>query len=135
MSAPQRRQVIEVAGLEHKTPIPTGVRLGNLIFTSALTGRNIETGRYPESVEEQASRAFAKLRMFLDEAGATTEDIAHVRVYMNSLADRPALNKEWLAMFPSADNRPTRHVVVSDIAQFDPLLRMQLEVMIVLPEG
>lgn len=128
----ERRHTIPVPDLEHASPLPVAACIGSLVYSSAITGRGA-TGTYPADVTVQAANAFERLRLFLDAAGATPEDVLHVRVYLRSLEDRVHLNVPWEEMFPDRLSRPARHVVISDLAQFNDRLRIQLEVVVVLP--
>ena len=53
---------------------------------------------------------FRNLEKVLAAAGATTRDIAKLSFSVTSMSLREAINQEWLAMFPDADDRPARHV-------------------------
>jgi len=128
-----RRRVVDVPALAHRSPLPVGVRVGRLLVSSAITGRDDRTGAYPEDPAVQAENAFRRLRLFLAAAGATTADVLQVRVYARAVADRRHLDPAWMVTFPDPTDRPARHVVVTDVAQFHPLLRFQLEVTVVLP--
>ena len=57
-------------------------------------------------------------------AGGTTDDIAHMTVFVKSREARPLINVEWVKMFPDAESRPTRHTL-----QYDALAgNMQLQI-------
>ena len=43
-----KREVIEIPGLSHMVPIPMGAKKGNIVFSSAIGGRNPETGETPK---------------------------------------------------------------------------------------
>ncbi|HZU06294.1 MAG TPA: RidA family protein [Chloroflexota bacterium] len=124
-----RRQVIEVAGLEHGAPIPVAVRIGNLLFTSAINGRDPTTGQLADGAAAQAALAFQNLRRVLEAAGATTDDVAHVTVFLKDNSYRDAINGPWLEMFPDPKNRPARHAVTADLRGG---MLIQLEVIAVL---
>lgn len=133
MSPRPARRTVDVPGLTHASPLPVAARIGRLVQSSAITGRDTATGEYPQDASVQAANAFTRLRLLLDELGARPDDVLAVRVHMRSLADRPVLDVPWTAMFPDPADRPARHVMTSDITQFNPRLRFQLEVTLVLP--
>ena len=39
-----RRKSIHIKGMEHGAPIPNGVVIGNMIFSSAISGKDAKTG-------------------------------------------------------------------------------------------
>ena len=47
-------------------------------------------------------------------ARGTPDDVAHMNVYVKTPEARPAVNKEWVAMFPDEESRPTRHTIQND---------------------
>jgi enamine deaminase RidA (YjgF/YER057c/UK114 family) len=96
----------------HRNPIPTATRVGNMLFTSVIAGRDPVTGEVPDSPSEQAANAFKLLGMILEKAGATPEDVAHVTVFLKDDSARPHVNTAWLQMFPDEHSRPARHTIV-----------------------
>jgi enamine deaminase RidA (YjgF/YER057c/UK114 family) len=109
------RQVIEVPGMSHNAPIPAGARVGNLIFSSAIAGRDPETKKVPPDPDAQAELLFRNLRTFLEKAGCTPDNIGHMTVYLKEEQYRESINKEWLKMFPHEKNRPARHAIRVDL--------------------
>lgn len=96
-------------------PIPPGVRIGDLVFSSAIGGEDPATRSIPPEPERQVAFAFRHMRTLVEAAGGTTADIAKVTVHLSDLAHRDLVNAEWLRMFPEADDRPVRHSVVADL--------------------
>jgi enamine deaminase RidA (YjgF/YER057c/UK114 family) len=107
-----RRTVIEAADLPHHTnPIPTAVRIGNMVFSSALFGQDPETHELPDDPATQVANAFRAVRRVMEEAGGSVSDIGKMTVYLRDMQIRQAVNAEWLKMFPDDDDRPVRHAV------------------------
>jgi enamine deaminase RidA (YjgF/YER057c/UK114 family) len=97
--------------MEHGAPIPNGVVIGNLIFSSAISGKDAETGVLSADPDQQAEAMFRNLRLFLEKAGGTPDQIAHMKVYLKEEKYRDAVNKVWLKMFPDEHERPARHAL------------------------
>jgi len=108
------RDSYNVEPMIHANPIPTAARTGNMLFTSVIGGRDLETGQVPPDAEQQAVNAFAILAKVLERAGATPGDVAHVKVHIKEASVRPLVNKAWLEMFPDEQNRPARHTVIEE---------------------
>ena len=103
---------IVVPGLSHGTaPIPVGARLGPLICSSGLNGKDRATGDLPADGIGQVRHAFANLQAFLEAAGAGTRHVVKLTIYLKDEHLRGAINEEWLALFPLADDRPARHIL------------------------
>lgn len=113
MSRPRRS--LEVPGLAHNAPIPLGARLGNLICSSAVAGKDPATGQLPPDIASQVQAAFDNMQRLLEAGGATLGDVAKLTVYVKENSVRDAINAEWLRAFPDPADRPARHIVVQDL--------------------
>ena len=127
-----RRQVVQIPGVKHKAPIPSAVRIGNLLFSSAINGRDPATEELPEGAAEQVEQAFRNMAALVSAAGGTTDDIAHVTVFLRDRSDRKHVDEHWLAMFPDPADRPARHALPLDRAGGT---LVQLEIVAVLDYG
>lgn len=110
-----RRRSIELPGFGHENPIPAASRIGSLLVSGALTGRDPRTREMPASLDEQCANVFGHVRALMDAAGGTTEDIVRLTVHLVDYRDRGGLNREWLAMFPDPGSRPARQVLKADL--------------------
>jgi enamine deaminase RidA (YjgF/YER057c/UK114 family) len=111
-----RRQHLEGSGLpKHPQPFPTAVKLGNMVFTSALGGADPETGKLPDAPEEQIRNAFHHLATAMRLAGGSVADVGKVTVYLKDRAMRELVNPVWIATFPDENDRPVRHTVAADL--------------------
>ncbi len=104
-----KRRSIHIAGFKHANPIPAASRIGPLLVSSVVVGRDPATGELPEAIEEQCIHLFAHVRAMLAEAGATPEDVVKMEFWMHDAGTRAIVNQEWLKMFPDFDCRPSRH--------------------------
>jgi enamine deaminase RidA (YjgF/YER057c/UK114 family) len=106
-----KRKSIHIEGMEHGAPIPNGVVIGNLIFSSAISGKDAQTGVLSTEPDEQAEAMFRNLKLFMEKAGGTPQDIAHMTVFLKEEKYRDSVNKAWLRMFPDEHDRPARHAL------------------------
>ncbi|HET6183140.1 MAG TPA: RidA family protein [Acetobacteraceae bacterium] len=94
----------------HENPIPNACRIGNIVMSSVISGANPGTRELPPTIEAQAANVFAYIRHDIEAAGGTVDDIIKVTFWVKDpVKDRPALNVEWVKMFPNPDSRPARH--------------------------
>lgn len=110
-----KRRSIHVKGMEHGAPIPNGAVLGNVIFSSAISGKDAKTGILSPEPDEQAEAMFRNLRLFLEEAGASPANVGYMKVYLREEKYRDAVNKAWLKMYPDEHDRPARHATKVDL--------------------
>ena len=124
-----KRTVLHIKGSDHENPIPTAVKIGNMVYTSALIGSNPETGEVPKDVNEEIKFLFHYLKEIMEAAGGSTDDIAHLSVYVSDREYKKLVNPHWLEMFPNPEDRPARHTTVKSLK---PGLRVQFEMVGVL---
>ena len=110
-----RRKSIHIKGMEHGAPIPNGVVIGNMIFSSAISGKDAKTGVLSPDPDEQAEAMFRNLRLFMETAGGAPENIAYMKVYLKEEKLRDSVNKAWLKMFPDEHDRPARHAIKTEL--------------------
>lgn len=106
-----RRRSIHIKGFQHTNPIPNASRIGNMVMSGVILGRNTETGETPETLEGQCAAVFGYMKDTVEAAGGSPDDILKVTVWLKNPGDRTALNAEWTKMFPDPDSRPARHVL------------------------
>lgn len=124
-----KRQVIQINGSAHENPIPTAVKIGNMVYTSALMGTDPSSGQMPETVEEEVAQLFTYILEIMEKAGGSDENIAHLSVSVTDRSYKEIVNKEWLKLFPDPDNRPARHTTVHSLK---PGVHVQVEMVAVL---
>ena len=124
-----KREVIHIKGSKHENPIPTAVKIGNMVYTSAIIGSDPKTGIIPEDVDHEIANLFNYIKEIMKAAGGSTDDIAHLSVYMTDRKYKANVNKEWLKMFPDPNNRPARHTTEKSLKKG---LRVQIELTAVL---
>ncbi|MDN6640299.1 MAG: RidA family protein [Tetragenococcus sp.] len=124
-----KRKVIKISGSEHDNPIPAAVKIGNMVYTSAIIGNHPETGQIPETVEQEITFIFQYMEEIMNKAGGSTDDIAHLSVYVIDRKLKQKVNVEWLNTFPNPDDRPARHTTVKDLK---PGVNVQVEMVAVL---
>lgn len=127
MSRPKRS--LHVPNVGHKAPIPLGARVGNLICSSGIAGKDPASGALPDDAVTQAAHAFTNLRALLAAGGASLDDVVRLGISVKDDSVRDAINAQWLATFPDPDDRPARHISVHDLQHG---MWLQLEVMAVL---
>jgi len=111
---PRPPRSIDLPGASHKAPIPAAARVGNILCTSAVAGKDAE-GQLPSDLSAQSRNAFANLRAVLQAGGASSADLVKLSITIKDNTVREAINAEWLACFPDPHDRPARHIVVQDL--------------------
>jgi 2-iminobutanoate/2-iminopropanoate deaminase len=107
------RRSISVAGLDHgDSPFPVATRVGPYIYSSALSGRNPDTGELDSDIATQAAQAFDNVERVVTAAGGQPGSIVKVVVFARDrAATRAVIDAPWTALFPDPDSRPVRHTI------------------------
>jgi 2-iminobutanoate/2-iminopropanoate deaminase len=131
---PRQGRSIHLPGVTHgQAPIPMGARVGNMIYSSALLGKDPSTDTLPADGAAQMQWLFHNLRSFLAHAGATLDGVVHVTAYLRDNSLREALNAQWVACFPDPDDRPARHTHLNP--DMPGAVLAQLEIVAVAQDG
>lgn len=110
-----KRNSIHIKGMEHGAPIPNGAVLGNMVFSSAIGGKDAKTGVLSDDPDEQAAAMFRNLELFMASVGGTPANIGYMKVYLKDEKYRDNVNGPWLKMFPDEHDRPARHAIKVDL--------------------
>ncbi len=88
-----------------------GVRIGNLVFTSGLTGtRRGGPSDFGGSVEEQTRTILQKHKDNLEAVGSSLENVLKVTVFLSDIkVEKPAMNKAYAEFF--TNHKPSRSAV------------------------
>jgi len=129
------RTAIEIPGFAHRNPLPVASRIGDIVASGVLTGRDPGTGEMPTDLATQCANAFHHVRSVMTAAGGSVDDVLKLTVHLSDARDREALNDEWTRMFPDAATRPVRQVIA---ATLDGDARIHVDILAVIrprPEG
>jgi 2-iminobutanoate/2-iminopropanoate deaminase len=107
----RRRTSVYADGFQHANPIPAACRIDNVIYSSLIHGVDRSRDGVSATLEEQAELMFIRLRDVVEAAGGSTDDVVKVTMWMRDRADREAVNRFWLEMFPDATDRPARQTI------------------------
>jgi len=92
-----------------------GAKIGNIVYSSAISGLDPQTRSAPQDPDQQAEMLFRNIETFMKLAGGTPGDIIRVTVYVKEERYRDSVNKEWLKMFPDEKDRPARHTLQAPV--------------------
>lgn len=109
------QQVINIKGLEHPEGSPIACRIGPLLVSGAISGKDPESGQLPDSVDAQARNAFANLKRVLAAAGMGLDDVAKLTIYVRDDAYGAIARKHWAECFPDPKRRPARRTLEAKI--------------------
>jgi 2-iminobutanoate/2-iminopropanoate deaminase len=84
-------------------------RFGNLVFVAGQTGRHPTTGEVGSDVRVQTRNALERIKLILQAAGTSLENVLTVTTHLTKREDLAAYNAEYARYFPT--NKPARTTV------------------------
>lgn len=76
------------------------IRTGDLVFVTAQTGRDPETGKLEEGLEAQTRRMLSNIDAVLNAAGCTAADIVKVTLLLANIKDFKAVDVIYSSWLP-----------------------------------
>jgi 2-iminobutanoate/2-iminopropanoate deaminase len=125
-----KKEVIQVNLAAANPNLSTATRFGNLVFVAGQTGRHPMTGEVGRDVREQTQYALQRVKMILETAGTSLDNILTVLTHLTRREDLAAYNEEYAKFFPS--NKPAR-TTVEAMLNFPELL-VEITVTACIPE-
>ena len=122
MSTPRSKDVVSTRAPEPVGAFPHAKRVGDLLFLSGIGPRKRGSKEIPGvtlgpdgdilryDIEKQTLAVFENVRLVLEDAGASWDDIVDVTVFLTDMkADFPVFNRIYAEHFTT--NRPTRTTI------------------------
>ncbi len=108
--AGQTPEALTVAGLTDPG-VPLGVRIGDVVFSTGIDGRDPGTGKLSEDREAQVRQAYSNLHALLMNAGGSWNDVLHVYAFLDRLRAQSLMHEVWEEIFPSHGQCPARKAI------------------------
>ncbi|WP_179134449.1 RidA family protein [Oceanobacillus timonensis] len=90
-----------------------GIKMNNRVYVAGQPPVDPETGKVPETVEEQTRIALTNIKNVLEAAGAKLEDVVKVNTYLTNVEDFKKYDKIYQEFF--TDNLPVRTTIGCDL--------------------
>ncbi|TMA87872.1 MAG: RidA family protein [Deltaproteobacteria bacterium] len=104
-----KKQVIQVNLAAANPNLSPATRFGDLVFVAGQTGRHPMTGEVGKDVREQTRYALQRVKMILETAGTSLDNVLTVLTHLTRREELAAYNEEYAKFFPS--NKPARTTV------------------------
>jgi 2-iminobutanoate/2-iminopropanoate deaminase len=104
-----KKEVIQVNLAAPNPNLSPATRFGNLVFVAGQTGRHPITGETGLDVREQTQYALLRVKMILETAGTSLDNVLTVLTHLTRREDLAAYNEEYAKFFPV--NKPARTTV------------------------
>jgi 2-iminobutanoate/2-iminopropanoate deaminase len=104
-----RKEIVQVNLAAANPNLSPATRFGNLVFVAGQTGRHPMTGEVGRDVREQTQYALLRVKMILETAGTSLDNVLTALTHLTRREDLAAYNEEYAKFFPT--NKPARTTV------------------------
>ena len=104
-----KKEIIRVELAAPNPNLSPATRFGNLVFVAGQTGRHPVTGEVGRDVREQTRNVLERIKLILEAAGTSLENVLTVTTHLTKREDLAAYNEEYAKYFPT--NKPARTTV------------------------
>jgi 2-iminobutanoate/2-iminopropanoate deaminase len=104
-----KKEIIQVQLAAPNPNLSPATRFGDLVFVAGQTGRHPTTGEVGRDVREQTHNAIERIKLILEAAGTSLENVLTVTTHLTKREDLAAYNEEYAKYFPT--NKPARTTV------------------------
>jgi 2-iminobutanoate/2-iminopropanoate deaminase len=104
-----KKEIIQVNLAAANPNLSPATRFGDLLFVAGQTGRHPITGEVGRDVREQTRFALERIKMILESAETSLENVLTVLTHLTKREDLAAYNDEYAKYFPT--NKPARTTV------------------------
>jgi 2-iminobutanoate/2-iminopropanoate deaminase len=104
-----KKEIIQVDLAVPNPNLSPATRFGNLVFVAGQTGSHPITGELGKDVREQTRNVLERIKMILEAAGTSLENVLTVTTHLTKREDLVGYNEEYGKYFPT--NKPARTTV------------------------
>ena len=104
-----QKETIQVQLAAPNPNLSPATRFGNLVFVAGQTGRHPTTAEVGKDVRQQTRNALERIKLILEAAGTSLENVLSVTTHLTKREDLAAYNEEYAKYFPI--NKPARTTV------------------------
>jgi 2-iminobutanoate/2-iminopropanoate deaminase len=125
-----KKEIIQVNLAAANPNLSPATRFGSLVFVAGQTGRHPVTGEVGRDIREQTRNALERIKMILEAAGTSLDNVLTVTTHLTKREDLAAYNEEYATYFPA--NKPARTTV--EVMLNSPELLVEITVTACIPD-
>ena len=104
-----KKEILKVDAAAANPNLSLATKFGGLVFVAGQTGRHPKTGELGKDVREQTRNTLERIKMILEAAGTSLDNVLTATTYLTRREDLAAYNEEYAKYFPT--NKPARTTV------------------------
>ena len=103
-------------------PLSHATRFGNMVFVQGCTGRPPATNEVGADIKEQTRFALDRIKMILESAGTSLDNVMTNTCYVTKREDLPGFNEVYSEFFIT--DRPARTTIIVGFGATDNLVEI-----------
>jgi len=104
-----KKEIVKADLASANPHLSPATRFGHLVFVAGQTGRHPRTGELGKDVREQTRNILERIKVVLEAAGTSLDNVLTATVYLTRREDLAAYNEEYGKYFPT--DKPARTTV------------------------
>src|ERR1043166_6457849 len=104
-----KKEIVTVGSAAPNPNLSAATKFGQLVFVAGQTGRHPKTGEVGKDVREQTRNILERIKVILEAAGTSLDNVLTAPTYLTRVQDRAAYNEEYAKYFPAG--KPARTTV------------------------
>ena len=104
-----KKEIVTVGSAAPNPNLSAATKFGGLVFVAGQTGRHPTTGQVGKDVREQTRNIMERIKVILEAAGTSLDNVLTATTYLTRLEDLAAYNEEYGKYFPT--DKPARTTV------------------------
>jgi 2-iminobutanoate/2-iminopropanoate deaminase len=104
-----KKEIVKADLASANPHLSPATRFGSLVFVAGQTGRHPRTGELGKDVREQTRNILERIKVVLEAAGTSLDNVLTATVYLTRREDLAAYNEEYGKYFPT--DKPARTTV------------------------
>jgi len=133
------RKITYPAAYKVKVPFARSVVVGDIVFLSGCSGQTLETFHVSSNdVAEQTRVALDKIRLALEQAGTTMDNIVKTVLYLKNMEDYDkveAKRQEYYRKYaPKLIEEPPADTLVAVVGLHEPDMLVEIDAIAILPD-
>ncbi len=106
-------------------PTVAVAKVGNLVFTNGVVSNHPETGEHVAGdIKVQTRQVFENLKMGINKAGTSFENVVMVHAFLRHMEDWPAYHEVYIEYF--SEHTPPRYTVQAEMASPELLVEIHM---------
>jgi enamine deaminase RidA (YjgF/YER057c/UK114 family) len=108
-------RIFEVYPPQPQATVPLGLRLNDMVYAGGIAGVDPVTSEPAGDLRAQMSAALDHLRVLLERAGGSLDNVARVTGFVTRPEDREPIYEPWDQRFPDPADRPAFKALVATL--------------------